>query len=499
MKKGTITVFFSFIILIVFALICSMIESVRVQGVGMQLESAADAGMMSIFAGFNKELYKQYGLFFFDGSFGNPQLNTEIIEGKLQDYMEYNVNPVKDSSLKNTDLYHIKNLEPDITKLVLATDDNGYVFRECVVAQRKSTYGIDVAETLINQYEWSENADKQEQQYQQREQETQSDINLLEEEKAAVDLQDQEAAEAAGRQENPAASVAQIKSMGILELVCNEQFNISQKSINANELPSKRTLNRGAGLADYGKDTVSEILFHSYILEEFTNALSDSEIKNTTDNLQYQVEYILIGKEHDVDNLKGVAARLLGIREGANFAYLLTDKQKLAEAELMSAALVGYTGIVPLIEATKYALLLSWAYAESIVDVKSLLAGGKVALIKTCDNWKTGLGNLASIESQKGDQQGDSDGLEYKDYLRMLLFLADKEKTALRCLDVIEIDIRKTAGNQNLKMDYCVYKLEAEIKAESKSVFSGSAFMNGYPYSFTKQFSNKKSYGYDMR
>ena len=293
MKKGAVTVFFSLIILIVFSLICSMIESVRVQGINMQMESAAETGMISVFAGFNKELYEQYGLFFLDGSFGNSRFDTEVISEKLKDCMEYSLNPVKGTRLKHTDLYCIENLQPTIDKIVFATDDKGYVFRESAIRNSEKIFGIAAAEKLVSQYEWFENAKRQEQQYQKKEQEIQNNITMLEEEKAAVDLQNQEAADWAGQQENPTAAVEQTKSIGILKLVCNDQFHISQKSIHLDGLPTGRQLHQGIGLDHYKRDIVSDILFQSYILEKFTNALSMNEEKNTTDNLQYQLEYMM--------------------------------------------------------------------------------------------------------------------------------------------------------------------------------------------------------------
>ena len=84
-----------------------------------------------------------------------------------------------------------------------------------------------------------------------------------------------------------------------------------------------------------------------------------------------------------MDNLKGVINRLILVREGANFAYLQTDQEKNAEAYAAATLLVGYTGIAPLIEATKNAVLLAWTYAVCILDVKVLLAREKTVLTTT--------------------------------------------------------------------------------------------------------------------
>ena len=47
-------------------------------------------------------------------------------------------------------------------------------------------------------------------------------------------------------------------------------------------------------------------------------------------------------------------------------------------------------------------------------------------------------------------------GLSYKDYLRIFLALSNKEDKLLRSLDMVEMDIRQTKGNENFRIDQCV-------------------------------------------
>lgn len=495
--RGEITVFLSLILLVVFSLMASLVESVRLQSVRMQLETAADASILSEFAAYNRELYEEYDVFFFDGSYGNTNLSESVIQAHLYEGMEYNLNPEKDTILANTDLLQITHTSTDIEQMALATDDKGAVFRESAVAYMKNQYGLDIVESLYEQYEWIKSADEQGQQYEAQESGNAKTLSLLEEEKAKVDEEKQEDAKEAAKQENPAAAVSEKKALGVLNLVSKDITKISQKSVDLSILPSGRTLNCGTGLTSYQDGVPEEILFQMYLMEKCPNALTEEA--DTSSNLQYQLEYLLIGKEHDVENFKGTINRLLFIREGVNFVYLLTDTQKMAEAEAMALVLVGYTGIIPLVTATKYAILLSWAYVESIQDVKSLLAGGKVPLLKTATNWKTSLKNIGKEEVVSSGYGSEETGLSYQDYLRLLLFVSNKEEVRMRALDLVEIKIRNTEGNQNLKLDHCVYMLKISMEADTRSVLSGLSFMRTNSYAFRKDYQIKKQFRYDMR
>ena len=53
-------------------------------------------------------------------------------------------------------------------------------------------------------------------------------------------------------------------------------------------------------------------------------------------------------------------------------------------------------------------------------------------------------------------------GLRYKDYLHILLYFASSEKMTFRFMDLMEMDIRLTEGNESFRMDACIESIEAE-------------------------------------
>lgn len=55
--------------------------------------------------------------------------------------------------------------------------------------------------------------------------------------------------------------------------------------------------------------------------------------------LDYELEYICRGKCSDAQNLEETVRRILLLREGVNYGYLLTDEEAKAKAELLAVAL----------------------------------------------------------------------------------------------------------------------------------------------------------------
>ncbi|MDE6128613.1 MAG: hypothetical protein K2G16_05405, partial [Lachnospiraceae bacterium] len=61
------------------------------------------------------------------------------------------------------------------------------------------------------------------------------------------------------------------------------------------------------------------------------------------------------------------------------------------------------------------------------------------------------------------EEEKETSGLSYNDYLRVLLCLQDKQTTTYRLMDIMEMDIRKTPGNKNFRMDGCIDSLTASV------------------------------------
>ena len=74
-----------------------------------------------------------------------------------------------------------------------------------------------------------------------------------------------------------------------------------------------------------------KVFFHEYLLRylgRYGQEKQDSP-------LWYQTEYVIVGKDNDTDNLKGIVNRIFVIREAANTMYLTGSEEKRAIAELL--------------------------------------------------------------------------------------------------------------------------------------------------------------------
>ena len=223
---------------------------------------------------------------------------------------------------------------------------------------------------------------------------------------------------------NPLPHIEQLKKSGLISLVFPKEKQVSQKQIRGEEQASSRALRTGRGTFPVRSDVdeiTKKLLFHEYILKKFGNAVEEEKEKRS---LAYEVEYLLEGKTSDQENLEAVLNKLLLIRMGLNFVYLQTDTAKQAEAGAMALALATAVALPMLEPVVKQVLLAAWAFGESVMDLRSLMSGKRVALVKTAENWQLSLSSLMKMGTSEDTQEGAdvTDGWDYKSYLRMLLF-----------------------------------------------------------------------------
>ena len=57
-------------------------------------------------------------------------------------------------------------------------------------------------------------------------------------------------------------------------------------------------------------------------------------------------------------------------------------------------------------EAVAQALLLAWALGESVMDLRSLMKGGKVPLVKSTETWQLSLAGLMTLGTEDDHGEG---------------------------------------------------------------------------------------------
>ena len=270
-------------------------------------------------------------------------------------------------------------------------------------------------------------------------------------------------------------SLKKLFSKGFLSLVVDDVNKISDVKIDTSTFVSARTeYDSKQKFKDFpsNNEIVREILFSQYVFDYFDNYLSED---NNDKSLKCEIEYIIAGKNSDRKNMENIVNKLIAIREGLNMAYIVTDKEKMLAAEGMAASIVGITGITPLVIFTKWLVITGWVTAESVVDVKFLLQGESIGIIKTKNEWYTDLGNLNKFNSNKykKKEQENSNSMKYKDYLRLLLFTQNSVKQVYRTMDLVELNISKEY-NEKFKLSECIYNVRMEGTYRVKQLFNFS-------------------------
>lgn len=250
---------------------------------------------------------------------------------------------------------------------------------------------------------------------------------------------------------------------GIVKLVLPEGADISGKSIGKLGLADKYGIrgNRSTYIDDALSSGINEMLFNLYIGDRF-ECFTDNDGQGLLD---YELEYILGGKSSDKDNLVTAIGYIAGIRLGFNMAYIYTDADRKQEAYNIAFAALGFTGIIAVVKALEYVILAAWAVGETIVDLKLLLGGDKVPLIKKKEDWRLDLQNLieGKLDVERDEfKDRETDGLNYNQYLSCALLLADSQDKAYRSMAVAEMYMMG-AGVDNFRLKNYVYGMDITV------------------------------------
>ena len=275
--------------------------------------------------------------------------------------------------------------------------------------------------------------------------------------------------------------MTEVKKEGVLSLVLPENTKVSGKFINIEETVSHRSLEKGTMDSYVGTDWYQKVLFYQYLV----NYLGNYVEKQQDRVLEYELEYVLGGKRNDADNLKIVVTELLAMREPLNMASLTASSQRQSEAMALAVTLAGVSANPAVIEAVKYGILVAWAFAESVLDVRTLLSGGKITMIKSDADWTSNVHMIPELLSGWSVAKDCSQGLDYGQYAAILLLFHKGNTLAMRTMDVEEAYVQTQEGYENFQMDHVLCETELTATYEFQPVFLGFVsilenFSNGF-------------------
>ncbi len=543
-EDGSITVFLSIIFLLFFAMFGVTFENVRSLISAGHVRTSAYSAAVTAFGDYNKELYREYGLFGYGGAEGK---NVSDLEFAYQRVLFENLSavPVKKDK-QYVDLFGYRDIDAIVKKADYITDSNEFLGQ--VTAFLKQEAVMDIKDTIDQKIQ---TADKNEIQsklavtkdYEQGKYEKSDDKKATKGKNAAEEKQEisHDKTDSAGG--NPLKFFTNLARDGILGLVCDEdrmtdgvvtscQENDrsdqkdeddkknkegTKKATDIKDMQRKDAKSEsetGAILSDFisknqkqederGKvnspiEKISIIRYANQVFSSYTN-----EQNRTT---KYGLEYLIWGKSREKDNLISVINRLLVVRLLLNFTCVMSDAAFQEKSLATATAIAGITGLPPVINAIQYTILLILSLEEACVDVRALLMGKKISALKKSSDFQMKYEEICmgskKLFTQKANVYPNDDGkkeissISYSQYLWSFLLFVSQDTIEKRIFSLIEYDLREKY-NRTFCVHTCICKCRYKINYQIPYQFcelpflENSLFQTKYTYK-----SLEVNYGY---
>ncbi|MEL7654602.1 MAG: DUF5702 domain-containing protein [Bacillota bacterium] len=277
----------------------------------------------------------------------------------------------------------------------------------------------------------------------------------------------------------------------LIESVLKEEMTVSQRKsdivlknqqvihglpsygYSKNSLDIKKILDHGIpDLNAIREKGTNDYFVNEYIMGHFFDHANGTETRNTF--FINEVEYILAGNYNDQENYKDVRKDLLILRTGLNLAHIYSDSIKRNETAVLAEI------ITPGPEAILTQAVINgiWAAAEAENDLRRLEDGKQVPLVKNRQQWAISLENAVQVNEEKqvhskNTQSGyiepmNKTGVDYESYLRILLFFQNREIKLLRCLDLIQLNMKGSYYKDfDLKEYYGGFQFDAVVSGKT--------------------------------
>lgn len=453
---GQITITLALVLMVAISLLLSMVEAARSAALEVTMECAAQSALYSLFAQYHKELAEQYDLLFIDSSFQSNMPSFQKMEEQLKYYMKQNCNAPADQFFWQTrDWYGINDWSCVVDKVRLATDSNSPSFYQQAVASVKDLVEVEFCEEILG---WDTIT-----------KETEIDPwGLVEENEEKIKEAEMynKGKEWSITEIYPELNIMNIyKSKDLLWIAGLEKMP-SEKSINPLNTYGMRNPNSGSPelFPEIMEEPLQDVYFDEYILLKL-GCITDRKGEGALD---YQVEYVLCGQYKDFENLMKTCELLFLTRSAANMIPLTQSEEAKSIVETLSALAV-LIDLPP--DVTKPLIYMMWSAFEGLLDTRTLLQGGRIPLVKSYDDFQISLKGLttfgAGIFDSAPEKGNITDGLSYKDYLRVFLLTVPRQTRITRCMDIIEANIRLTEGNEFFRIDGCVDMMEVQFSVET--------------------------------
>lgn len=459
--RGSITVFMSLCLAVCLLFIGTLLESARIVMLRSKISECTEAAMDSLFAGYDGDLFDEFGILLLN----LYELETEGgLEANVKAGIESQFNLNSDRLVIGGNIASGRVEDVQVAGIYPVVMSEGKLFARSVLDYMKYKIPVSMTAEILEMIRLLNEGNSVKTETEEAEDQQ---MVLLESEQAKglLDEKDVEKYEELA-DESILRKVESLRENGCMELLLPSDRIVSERTTTKSGFPSNYYTGVSSGGGGLLSDLTNNIMYGEYLMEHFNGFTQKTE----NPVLMYELEYILCGNGSDKKNLEESIDRLLLMREGLNILTIYQNQTLSVQADSLAAALAGWTGIPPLIEAVKAAVIAAWAYAESIIDVRTLLAGYPVPFMKREGEWSIALDCVPELI--KGTYLGIGqyeNGMEYKDYLRLLLLLADEQQKYYRTMDMIQC--RMSAKKPRFYMSECIYALEVDVVMEASPVF----------------------------
>lgn len=193
----------------------------------------------------------------------------------------------------------------------------------------------------------------------------------------------------------------------------------------------------------------------------FDNHVTKADDKNHL--LVNEWEYVITGRPDDEENYRAIRTRLFIARNALNLAALYKDPAKVEMVVTIAETITpGPLGL-----ATQILLAEAWAALETEEDLEDLYHDRRVPVLKTPGQWKTDIGAVLGSEKVKDKLDDESkelmeekseelfslsgntetvtqfmEGLNYDEYLMIMIASLNDSVRLLRIMDLIQINMK---------------------------------------------------------
>ena len=527
-ERGQITVFLSLLFLVLMMSFLFIVEGVISYSASSLGEDAVKGAGESIMANYDRELFKNYHLFFLDPrqkdyivTDGKEFINQYFSGNSFFDIYCDSLEVRGEKTAVDEDGLYLKHEirewmkyreEKEIAKvledIIRNTKKNDGERKEC---QEE----VDSAETDVKKEQDEEV--NQETKEEANKKDTESDLkgdvdkntdnveNMKSDEKAAseeIEPVSEETLKERSNWKEIKETLQLLMRTGILFYAAEHLENLSRQSIPGTNLPSKRVKSSSFDNEQRLLDKMDELSFSSlkgiksllsvdismdgrgtlwtkdrYIISYIEDCFSFYGSSDKKDNaLLYEVEYLISGKNSDIDNLKRVANYILLLRFINNYIFTGKDTQMKMQINTMASAITGVMGMPQTMKAVQVLIRMAISYGESLLELHTLFSGGEVPLIKDKTTWNLTLKTMGEQLRNKQIVKKGKKNISYKDYLKLFLLTKGNSRTVCyRMMDIMQENI--ASKEPGFLMENCLFSYS----------WKGSLAAGGVKLNFVKQ------------